>query len=132
VSAKRAAVLSLELEHYKEWADKVESGFLLAAKFLRKECLTTARDLPYRTQLAPLASVLAMLQERWLEPRIHSKLARWFWCGVLGELYGGAVETRIANDVEELLNWIEKDAATHAPLMTRHFVQTGWTVLHPD
>ncbi|HFY9634381.1 TPA: hypothetical protein ACIITR_004644, partial [Salmonella enterica] len=32
---------------------------------------------------------------------------RWFWCGVLGELYGGAVETRIANDVEELLNWIE-------------------------
>jgi hypothetical protein len=26
---------------------------------------------------------------------------------VLGELYGGAVETRIANDVEELLSWIE-------------------------
>ncbi len=28
---------------------------------------------------------------------------------VSGELYGGAVETRIANDVEELLNWIERD-----------------------
>jgi hypothetical protein len=28
---------------------------------------------------------------------------------VLGELYGGAVETRVANDVEELLNWIDKD-----------------------
>jgi len=27
----------------------------------------------------------------------------------LGELYGGAVETRIANDVEELLDWIERD-----------------------
>ena len=48
--------------------------------------------------------------ERWREPRINEKLARWYWCGVLGELYGGAVETRIANDVEELLNWIEEDA----------------------
>ncbi len=46
-------------------------------------------------------------EERWREPQIHQKLARWFWCGVLGELYGGAVETRIANDVEELLAWID-------------------------
>ena len=60
VSAKRAAVLSLNLEHYKEWADAVEAGFMLAAKFLRKECLTTARDLPYRTQLAPLSAVLGV------------------------------------------------------------------------
>ena len=112
VSAKRAAVLSLELEHYREWAETVEAGFLLAAKFLRKECLATARDLPYGTQLAPLASVLAILKERWLEPRIHAKLARWYWCGVLGELYGGAVETRIANDVEEILNWVENDGDT--------------------
>jgi hypothetical protein len=37
VSAKRAAVLTLELAHYRAWADKVEAGFLLAAKFLRKE-----------------------------------------------------------------------------------------------
>lgn len=47
--------------------------------------------------------------EHWREPRIHQKLAQWFWCGVLGELYGGAVETRIANDVDELLSWIEHD-----------------------
>jgi hypothetical protein len=30
---------------------------------------------------------------------------------VLGELYGGAVETRIANDYEELLAWFEDDKA---------------------
>ena len=54
-------------------------------------------------------SCLAILKERWLEPRIHAKLARWYWCGVLGELYGGAVETRIANDVEEILNWVENN-----------------------
>ena len=110
VSAKRAAILSLPLEAYHQWADKVEAGFLLAAKFLRKECFTSPHDLPYRTQLAPLAAVLALIAERWLEPRIHAKLAQWYWCGVLGELYGGAVETRIANDVEELLGWIEQEA----------------------
>jgi hypothetical protein len=110
VSAKRAAILVLPLTAYQQWADEVEAGFKLAAKFLRKECLTSARDLPYRTQLAPLAAVLALLKMRWLEPRIHSKLAQWYWCGVLGELYGGAVETRIANDVDELLNWIEHDS----------------------
>jgi hypothetical protein len=110
VSAKRVAVLSLPLDAYQRWADKVEKGFLLAAQFLRKECFTSTRDLPYRTQLAPLAATLALLGDRWREPRIYDKLAQWYWCGVLGELYGGAVETRIANDVEELLGWIENEA----------------------
>ncbi|EBL1410476.1 DUF262 domain-containing protein [Salmonella enterica] len=107
VSAKRVSVLALSLEDYHCWADDVEKGFLLAAKFLHHECFMHSWDLPYRTQLVPLAAVLSQLQGNWLEPKIYDKLARWFWCGVLGELYGGAVETRIANDVEELLNWIE-------------------------
>jgi hypothetical protein len=102
ISAKRAAILSLSVEAYKQWANKVEAGFMLATKFLRKECFTSPRDLPYRTQLAPLAAVMAMISERWLEPRIYERLSKWYWCGVLGELYGGAVETRIANDVEDL------------------------------
>ncbi len=106
VSAKRAALLSLKLAEYERWADTVEQGFKRAAQFLRKECFFTVRDLPYRTQIVPLAAVLAMLEERWLEPRIHDKLSQWFWCGVFGELYGGAVETRIANDLEDLLAWI--------------------------
>jgi len=111
VSAKRASVLELPLEAYQHWADRAEQGFIRAAKFLRHECFTSPRDLPYRTQLAPLAAVLALIgaDERWREPKIHQKLAQWYWCGVLGELYGGAVETRMANDVEELLGWIEED-----------------------
>jgi len=106
VSAKRASVLTLSLESYKKWANDVEQGFMLSARFLRKQCFFASRDLPYRTQLVPLAALLATLKERWLEPRILDKLSRWFWCGVLGELYGGAVETRVANDVEDLLAWI--------------------------
>ncbi|CAM8662119.1 COG3472 Uncharacterized conserved protein [Comamonadaceae bacterium] len=110
VSAKRVSILGLELADYLKWADKVEQGFMLAAKFLRKELVRDPKDLPYRTQLAPLAAVLALLQERWLEPTINDKLSRWYWCGVLGELYGGAVETRMANDVAELLDWVDDDA----------------------
>jgi hypothetical protein len=112
VSAKRAAILSLPLEAYLHWANKVEGGFLLAAKFLRKECFTNPRDLPYRTQLAPLAAVMATIDVQWLEPRIYECLSKWFWSGVLGELYGGAVETRMANDVEDLCNWIEGAGGT--------------------
>jgi len=109
VSAKRAAVLSLSLAEYERWADQVESGFILTARFLRKQCLFDTRNIPYRTQLVPLAAVLSSVQERWLEPRVYARLSRWFWCGVLGELYGGAVETRIANDFDELARWLTSD-----------------------
>lgn len=109
VSAKRSAVLELPLGAYKAWADKVEAGFGLAAKFLHKQSFYSVRELPYRTQIVPLAAILTELQERWLEPRIYDKLTQWFWCGILGELYGGAVETRIANDLEELLLWVDDD-----------------------
>jgi hypothetical protein len=111
VSAKRASILAMPLAAYQAWADEVETGFFLAAKFLRKECVKNPRELPYRSQLAPLASVLAHLRERWLEPRIYQKLSQWYWCGVLGELYGSTIETRIANDVEDLLNWIDDDGS---------------------
>lgn len=53
VSAKRASVLELPLEAYKNWADDVENGFKCAAKFLRQECFSSQRELPYRTQIAP-------------------------------------------------------------------------------
>ena len=39
-------------------------------------------------------------------PNAKDKLAHWFWCGVFGELYGGANETRFATDVAGVLSWI--------------------------
>lgn len=107
VSAKRTDVLKLPLEAWKKYADKVEDGFKNAAQFLRKEYFYARSELPYSTQVIPLAAVMSVLGNRWLEPKIYEKLARWYWCGVLGELYGGAVETRIANDFEEILAWFE-------------------------
>lgn len=122
VSAKRVAILALELPDYKKWATPVEQGFMLVARFLRREHVRDPRELPYRTQLAPLAAVLTILKERWLEPRINDKLSRWYWCGVLGELYGGAVETRIANDVDELLAWMEDDSAMPRTVLEANFI----------
>ena len=109
VSAKRADVLQIPLGAWKRWANDLEEGFRNVARFLRRQCFYDRRELPYRTQLVPLAAVLTRLGDRWLEPRIYDKLTRWFWSGVLGELYGGAVETRMANDYEELLRWFEND-----------------------
>ena len=111
VSAKRADILKLTRAAWERWANELETGFLNAARFLSKECFYHRRELPYKTQLVPLAAVLTRLGDSWLEPRIYDKLARWFWSGVLGELYGGAVETRMANDYEELLAWFEDDDA---------------------
>ncbi len=111
VSAKRGNILQLPLDAWNQWSGEVERGFRQAAKFLKKEAFYARRELPYSTQLVPLASVMARLKDRWLEPRIYDKLARWYWSGVLGELYGGAVETRMANDYEELLKWFENDEA---------------------
>jgi hypothetical protein len=111
VSAKRSAILSLPLAAYQQWVDKAEKGFLTTARFLRQECFYSVKDLPYSTQIPALAAILTHLDDNWLMPKVKDKLSQWFWCGVLGELYGGSVETRIANDLEEVLAWVKDDAA---------------------
>ncbi|MFY0568951.1 GmrSD restriction endonuclease domain-containing protein [Archangium lansingense] len=108
VTAKREHVLGMPLSAYEKWVEPLTTGFELAERFLRSEGFHHPKFLPYRTQLPPLAALLARIGERWLEPQIKDKLARWYWCGVLGELYGGAIETRIALDLQQMLAWIEK------------------------
>ncbi len=117
VSAKRAAILSLKLDAYKNLAPRVEQGFLEAARFMRNQYFFEVRELPYRTQLVALAALLSQLEGRWREPRIHDRLCQWFWCGVLGELYGGSTETRMANDFEDLVRWfgLISDDSVHQP-----------------
>jgi Protein of unknown function DUF262 len=112
VTAKREHILEMPLAAYQRWADRLNAGFLEADKFLRSEGFHHPKFLPYRSQVVPLAATLANLGERWLEPRIRDKLSRWFWCGVLGELYGGAIETRIALDLQGLLAWIDDSNAS--------------------
>lgn len=111
VSAKREQVLVLPLSAYQRWADRLCEGFLSVDRFLRMQGFKNLNYLPYRSQLVSLACVMVHLGERWLEPVIYDKLARWYWCGVFGELYGGATETRIALDLQDLLAWINQPQA---------------------
>lgn len=122
VSAKRKTMLALSRTAYESWAGKVEQGYLQAPSFLRKQSIMRLRELPYQTQLVPLAAILAELEDRtWLTPVVFDKLSLWFWCGVLGELYGGAVETRIAKDVEEVLDWVKNDGPLPATVSDASF-----------
>lgn len=111
VSAKREHVLAMPLAAFQRWADPLTAGFLEAEQFLRHLGFHHPAFLPYRAQLVPLAATLTRIGDRWLEPRVQDKLARWFWCGVFGELYGSATETRIALDLQHLLRWIGAESA---------------------
>jgi len=121
ISCKRKTMLTLQLEDYKSWADKLEAAFHLVAKFLKKECFFSRRDLPYSTQLVPLAAIMVHLKERWLEPKINDRLSQWFWCGVMGELYGSAIENRFANDLEDFLLWVEDESKTPRTIFDASF-----------
>jgi len=107
VSCKRKDILRLTLDDYRAWAGAATEGFERAGKLLHLQKFFTARDLPYRTQLTPLAAILAVLKDRADNYGISAKLAQWYWCGIFGELYGGAIETRFAKDFPEVLYWID-------------------------
>ncbi len=106
VSAKREHILAMPLSAYQRWADPLIKGFLEVHQFLAHLGFHDPKFLPYRAQLIPLAATLALIGDRWLEPQVQEKLSRWYWCGVFGELYGSASETRIALDLQQLLSWI--------------------------
>jgi hypothetical protein len=105
VSCKRRDILRLTREEYERWAPEVEKGFLWAATFLTGEMIFESRDVPYRTQLVPLAAINVALGSGAEAIGKVEKIRRWYWCGVLGELYGGAIETRFANDLQQVVEW---------------------------
>lgn len=105
ITCKRKDLLKLSLDEYREWADKASRGFIKAARFMHRQRIFDARDLPYRTQLVPLAAIFTHLGEQAERGGVRKKIAQWFWCGVFGELYGGATETRFAKDYPEVVEW---------------------------
>jgi hypothetical protein len=106
-SCKRKDILRLTLADYQAWADPITKGFEKAAKLLFGQKIFFARDLPYRTQLVPLAAQFTALGDRADNDGVRAKLLRWYWCGVFGELYGGSIETRFAKDLPDVLSWID-------------------------
>ena len=115
VSCKRRDVLRLPLDDYQRWAAVAEDGLLRAVPFLHSHRIFRYRDLPYATQLVPLGAIFGWTKDGAESYGSRQRLGQWFWCGVLGEMYGGAAETRFANDLEDCVAWIEEGANSAAP-----------------
>ena len=108
VSCKKKDVLALTLTSYQKYADDLCQGFSVAEKLLQEERVFSSRDLPYSTQLIPLAAICTVLMEdnKINMTTVKNKVKQWYWCGVFGELYGSANETRYVNDITQVIKWI--------------------------
>lgn len=112
VSCKKRDILRLNLADYKANHDALVGGFESAAAFLSHQGIYSERDLPYSTQLIPLAAIFAFDNEKkesrsFMLSQNLELLAKWYWCGVFGELYGSANEARFALDIANIFEWIK-------------------------
>ncbi len=129
VSAKRKDMLNLELADYVKYKNQVLEGFIKASKILFENHVFHSRDVPYTTQLVPMAAILSQLGKEIDNIGNKSKLMRWFWCGVFGELYGSANETRYALDIVQVVDWIVKDAQEPKTIYDANFVPSRLNTL---
>lgn len=112
ISCNREALLGLPLSAYRKFTPSVEAGFIDSAAFLNEQKIISPRDVPYPSQVVALAAVLAVTGKQSHSIPAKEKIARWFWCTGLGELYGSSAETLMARDVPQLANWICSEGPT--------------------
>ena len=118
ISCKRKDILNLNVNDWRSWADQVEDGFQRGARFLHRQKIFKASDVPYRTQLVPLAAILSHLADTGEADGSQRKIARWYWCGVFGELYGGSTESRFARDLPEVVALVRDNSAAEPTTIT--------------
>ncbi|MDK7180221.1 DUF262 domain-containing protein [Corynebacterium riegelii] len=106
----RGDILTISLQDYLTHVDEMTAVFVKAAEFLTQRCILGSDQVPYASQLVPLATILARLAEHpgVLEgEQARDRLNRWFWSGVFGELYGAHAPTiRAGLDVQEVTPWV--------------------------
>lgn len=107
ISCKKRDVLKLTLDKYQKYSNELTEGFIKASNFMKEQRIFTARDLPYSTQLIPLSVMFTILKSKAQDSTVKQKISSWYWCGVFGEMYGGANETRFATDVSGMMEWIK-------------------------
>jgi hypothetical protein len=111
VTCKRKDILRLELADFQKWSDEATHALGRVVPFLHGEHIFTARDLPYATQVVPLAAIFAVLGDKAEGHGVRQKLRRWYWSGVFGEMYGGSTESRFALDVQDVVAWIAEEGS---------------------
>jgi hypothetical protein len=57
---------------------------------------------------------------------VRQRINQWFWCGVLGELYGSAIESRFVRDLEQVPDWAlgKPDVVTPRTVQDASFVES--------
>lgn len=124
-TCKKKDVLALSFEDYQANKGAVLEGYKLARKFLFSQYVFRQRDLPYTTQLIPLAAICAVIGKSVFDqPRTRDMLSQWFWCGIMGEMYGGANETRYANDIEDVVAAINGQPSLNRTINSAFFSST--------
>ena len=105
VACKRRDLLNLPLTEFRRLCPAVAEGFAWVGGFLARQFVFRNEDLPYRTQLVPMAAVHALLagSGHGIDAEAEALIARWYWCGVFGEMYGSTTESRMPRDVEQLM-----------------------------
>ena len=122
---KKKDVLALGFDDYKANLDALVEGFCMAREFLVGERIFRMRDLPYTTQIVPLAATCAYIGRKvFSSVGTKNVLRRWLWCGIFGEMYGGANETRYANDIEDLVDEIEGRPSLQRTVNAAYFQAT--------
>ena len=108
VSNKKRDVLNLTLADYQNWADKAEQGFLQAARFLQTQYVFKQKDVPYTTQVIPLAALHVELGSELNSAIAKGRLEQWYWSGVFGEQYAGTTDTQIELDIQQVPKYIRE------------------------
>ncbi|MEV6672000.1 DUF262 domain-containing protein [Streptomyces sp. NPDC051162] len=121
VSCKRRDLLELPLADFEKLAPLLTDAFAWVGAFLEKQSIVRVTDLPYRTQLVPLAAVRVILGEEADSLGAEDMITQWYWCGVLGEMYGGSTETRFTRDVEQLVAWIRREGVAPETVTDAYF-----------
>ena len=106
VSCKKKDVLNLKYNEFRDNKDDLVNGFKRMYDLLVEMCIYSNADIPYGTQLIPLSVICTILENNLFNASVKDKIKQWYWCGVFGELYGSANETRYALDVPQVLNLI--------------------------
>lgn len=124
-TCKKKDVLALNFDDYKKNRDILLEGYKMARKFLFQQYVFRKRDLPYTTQLIPLSAICAVIGTATFNlPSTQKILAKWFWCGIMGEMYGGANETRYATDIEDVVAEIQGKESQNRTINAAYFSAT--------
>lgn len=124
VSCKKKDVLKLQTVEYETYKDQLIQGVKDAVKFIKEQCIYTSVDLPYTSQLIPLSVAFAIDRNLWFNAANKQKLTQWYWCGVFGEMYGGANETRYVTDILGLMRWTTDDNELPDTVIRSNFYAT--------